>query len=268
MEHRIIPPPSHLKNWVRFFWTFDNAESFDTILTLKTFACRFPRLVFQHSNGRSAMNNNDQKLPISFFSGLHTKPNTLQFSENFTLTGISFYPHTVKAVFGIDCHEFKNEFPEIQSFVPNWLEERLFNTNNQFERIKLIGEFVYEMILKNGKQDLLAKNAIDILDNKQNNNSIHFLTKHFNISERQLERRFQQHIGFNPKQYLRITRFEKTVEFINSNKFNNFSDIAYELNYYDQNHFIKEFKEFSGYTPQSYYSQNKNFEESSSMFIE
>lgn len=268
MEHQIILPPDHLKKWVRFFWTFDNVDKATCCLTLKTFACRFPRLVFQHSNGRSAININGNKLPVSFFSGLHSCPNTLAFAPEFSLTGISFYPHTVKTIFGIDCHLLTNEFPDIHSFVPKWLEERLLNTYIQSDRIKLIGDFIYNLVLQNEKEDTIAAGAISALNNINNENAIRYLTQHYNISERQLERRFKQHIGFNPKHYLQILRFEKAIEYINSNRFRKLSDIAYELNYYDQTHFIKDFKEFSGYTPLAFYKQSKNFEETSSMFIE
>ncbi|MEP6713825.1 MAG: helix-turn-helix domain-containing protein [Ferruginibacter sp.] len=268
MEHQIIHPPNYLKKWVRFFWTLDNIDKSSCAFTLKTFACRFPRLIFQHSNGHSAVSNDRNKLPVSFFSGLHSKPNSLTFSANFSLTGISFYPHALKTIFGIDCHELTDEFPCIQSFAPKWLEERLLNTPTQSDRIKIVGDFVYDMILRNGKEDLIAASSLSILNNTNNENVIQYLTKHFGISEKQLERRFKSHIGFNPKQYLRITRFEKAIERINTNRFQNLSDIAYDLNYYDQAHFIKDFKEYSGFTPLAFYKQNKNLEETSSMFIE
>ncbi|HMR82586.1 MAG TPA: helix-turn-helix domain-containing protein, partial [Niabella sp.] len=165
-------------------------------------------------------------------------------------------------------HQLTDEFPDIHSFVPEWLEERLLNTHHQSDRIKLIGDFIYSLVLQNGKEDIIAANTIAALNNINNENAIGYLAQHYHISERQLERRFKQHIGFNPKHYLQILRFEKAVELINTNKFTNLSDIAYELNYYDQAHFINEFKSFSGYTPLAFCRQSKNFEETSSMFIE
>ncbi|HZH94565.1 MAG TPA: DUF6597 domain-containing transcriptional factor, partial [Flavisolibacter sp.] len=156
MDHKIILPPDYLKKWVRFFWTFDSVETCCHGITLKTFACRFPRLVFQHNNGHSAINIDGSKLPVSFFCGLHSKPNTLTFSSSFSLTGISFYPSAVKTIFRIDCHELKDEFADIQSFVPHWLEEKLLNTPNQTDRIKSIGDFVYQLILRNSREDVTA----------------------------------------------------------------------------------------------------------------
>ena len=71
------------------------------------------------------------------------------------------------------------------------------------------------------------------------------------ISERSLERYFKHHIGLSPKFYCRILRFANVFKLIQSDGFN-WSDIAYLAGFYDQSHFIKNFKEFTGEEPSNY----------------
>lgn len=267
MKYQRILPPNHLKKSVRFFWTLD-AEGMPQEYLLRLFACRYPCLIFQHDNGNSAVRANGKELPISYFSGLHSSNHTLTFSGNFSLTGVRFFPHIIKSIFGIDSYELRSDFPDLRSFTPHWLEERLMNTVSGSERIKIIGDFIYQMLNRNSRQDYFASQYLLAMDSMVAENSVPYLTRHFKISERQLERRFKQQIGFTPKEYLQITRFEKSVDLINNGRFDKLSDIAYSLGFYDQTHFIKEFKKYSGYTPLTFYKQTKQFEENTHMFAD
>ncbi len=47
----------------------------------------------------------------------------------------------------------------------------------------------------------------------------------------------------------RITRFQKISDKILKNEFNSLSELSYEHGYFDQTHFIKECREFTGVTP-------------------
>nr|ELA7361934.1 helix-turn-helix transcriptional regulator [Elizabethkingia anophelis] len=70
-----------------------------------------------------------------------------------------------------------------------------------------------------------------------------------------LERYFKQHIGISPNLYTRINRFQLALENIRQTQFDKLTDIAYQCNYYDQSHFIREFKEFSGTSPKRFLRQ-------------
>lgn len=79
------------------------------------------------------------------------------------------------------------------------------------------------------------------------------LAKQVFQSTRQFERTFKQFAGFNPKLFSRIIRFQTALgEYHNKDK--SLTEIAYECGYYDQSHFIQDFKEFSGHNPKEYFS--------------
>lgn len=63
---------------------------------------------------------------------------------------------------------------------------------------------------------------------------------------------FKEHVGVSPKQYLKIMRFQKAILGIENGVPTHWSDFARKIGYYDQPHFIHEFKSFSGFTPGDY----------------
>ena len=72
------------------------------------------------------------------------------------------------------------------------------------------------------------------------------------LSKKQFERLFNELVGANPKEYARIVRFQKSLNLLqHCSEDTNLSQLAYQCGYADQSHFIREFKQFSGYTPLS-----------------
>lgn len=69
---------------------------------------------------------------------------------------------------------------------------------------------------------------------------------------RQLERHFKKQIGISPKQLSKVVRLQATLQTLLQQKPVRLTDIAYENEYFDQNHFIKDFKEFVGITPKEF----------------
>lgn len=78
------------------------------------------------------------------------------------------------------------------------------------------------------------------------------LSEAAHLSYKQFKRVFTEYIGVNPKDFLRIVRFQHALFVLQSSPDMNFSQLAYECGYYDQPHLINEFKIFTGYTPKEY----------------
>jgi AraC-like DNA-binding protein len=85
--------------------------------------------------------------------------------------------------------------------------------------------------------------------------TIESLSKEFNISARQLERKFSSAVGLSPKFFTRIIRFQNIFRLVQNKQINSLTMLSYESGYYDQAHFIKDFKEFSGINPRSFFNQ-------------
>lgn len=69
------------------------------------------------------------------------------------------------------------------------------------------------------------------------------------VSQRQLDRVFRQHLGVSPKLLSRVARFQKALTRLKSDPGCTLASVAVECGYYDQSHFVRDFKRFSGVPP-------------------
>jgi AraC-like DNA-binding protein len=78
------------------------------------------------------------------------------------------------------------------------------------------------------------------------------------LSQRQIERKLKDAVGVSPKNFQQISRFEALIKELLLNHQHKYLDIAMDYGYYDQSHFLKEFKKYVGESPSSFL-QAKNF---------
>jgi AraC-like DNA-binding protein len=69
------------------------------------------------------------------------------------------------------------------------------------------------------------------------------------MSARHLRRLFLEQMGLTPKHFCRVIRFRHSLPRLRSSVRGDWTKVALDCGYYDQAHFINEFREFSGYTP-------------------
>jgi AraC-like DNA-binding protein len=81
--------------------------------------------------------------------------------------------------------------------------------------------------------------------------------KELGIGERYLQRLFQNYIGVSPKFFARIVRFSYIFQLIKDES-PTWADVVYEAGYYDQSHFIRNFKAFTGEDPGKYIFAEKS----------
>jgi AraC-like DNA-binding protein len=78
------------------------------------------------------------------------------------------------------------------------------------------------------------------------------LAEKVGYSQKHFIRIFRKNVGLAPKAFLKVIRFQKAIQELEFSKYINWASIALDCGYYDQAHFINDFKHFSGFTPQQY----------------
>lgn len=84
------------------------------------------------------------------------------------------------------------------------------------------------------------------------------IVNRFSIPTRQLQLLFRQYVGISPKWIIQRFRLHEAVEKMNHGDIPDWSKLALDLGYYDQAHFIKDFKSIIGKSPEEYTKLNKS----------
>jgi AraC-like DNA-binding protein len=131
----------------------------------------------------------------------------------------------------------------------------VLNATNNDDRIRQIETFLLSKLTEQNTIDAITKSCVDIILQSQGQIGITTLAGKMNIHRRNMERKFTSVIGISPKQLAKVARLQATLKMLGQKKFTNLTEIAYENGYFDQAHFIKDFKEFTGINPKSFFTE-------------
>lgn len=129
-------------------------------------------------------------------------------------------------------------------------EEQLCEAATHVEKIRVVEQFLLTR-MKNVKPDTLVIKALDLIYQTRGLVRINELSKQLNISQSPLEKRFRKIVGTSPKKFAAIVRFRNIIK--NGDSSPSLTTLGYEAGFFDQSHFIKEFKRFTGDTPEAYF---------------
>jgi AraC-like DNA-binding protein len=258
MKYKQLPPPDHLKEYVRHFFTIESTDSGEAPKSFRTIADGCPGLVLQHSGKETFYDQDNYRMPALFVYGQATRHREIYSNEKFSATGIYFHPHALNSIFGFNaaaltdsCIGFDDLAPGNKKFF-----DQLLNTSSAEEQIVLLSSFLHHQIIsRKSAADPATQFALMEILGSNGNASLKNLQQKLGLSERGLERRFSQHVGVSPKLFSRICKFQASLNQLRNNEFHKLSDVAFENEYADQSHFIRVFKEFTGLSPKQYQRQ-------------
>lgn len=255
MTYEIINPPAVLSNWVRHYFFIEQKGGALNHVPFKLMADGFSNLIFQYNSAFQDSNNNNFYPPI-ILTGHTSKNRNLVACNSFGVCGIVFYPFAIPYFFKIKAGDIVNEAIDgrlLLKAVSNEIEERLAIANTNHKRADIFTSFLIKKLCTITPQTDIIHQSIQKIIQKQGALNVEAFCKETNISRRQMERKFSEHVGFTPKYYSRIIRFQSTL----LHPSNSITDVAYSFGYADQAHFIREFKEFSGISPKHYFKETK-----------
>ena len=132
------------------------------------------------------------------------------------------------------------------------LERKILQAADTTQRIAIIETFLFEQLKGKATIDHIVKTTIDTLLSTNGSTPINKILKQDLAKRRQLERKFAKQIGISPKQLGKVIRLQTAVKILLNEEAESLTRIAYESEYYDQAHFIKDFKEFTGISPKAF----------------
>lgn len=248
MNYKIITPPPSLKNYVSYFWALESQTDDLSQKAFTVISNGVPGLIFQE-NPEAFTGFEDERLPQLFVFGQATQSGQLHCSGSFRTIGVNFKPAALKSVFGLNANELTDQNTSINQLVKTSLSEQLLNSSSLQQRISCFSTFLLAQANRYACENKKLDYAIAQL---QQGKRLPHVLHDVNLSERSLERLFLTHIGITPILYARICRFQTSMELLRQGHFRSLTDIAHSLGYFDQSHFIRDFKLFSGVSPRIY----------------
>jgi AraC-like DNA-binding protein len=173
--------------------------------------------------------------------------------------GISFAPFGVYPFVKIPVSEFMNHIlgtDEIGFRPISLICERLKNIPDTAARLLLLEKELLSVLDDNF---IIPANFSLIFNDLATNPCQLSLTdfcRRSNINLRQLERMYIKYVGLSANTYNTLNRFHVSLNQLLHSKYNRFSDLAYDNEYFDQMHFIREFRRFAGDTPKNFVKSN------------
>jgi len=243
-------PTEQLKPYIKYFVVSEN----ETENEYKVFPSSGLVIGFQYKGELASLKDNtESKLKTAGITGITDGYNVFKNSADigtilvyFTEIGFThFASHPANELFNLslslDDIFDKNSITEV--------EEKLANVNTDRLRIKTVEQFLASQ-LKDIQTDKLIVEAVKLIYQSNGTIRIKELNEKLFISQSPFEKRFRKVVGTTAKKFASIVRFNTVLCNLSENK--TLTEICYENNFFDQAHFIKEFKQFTGDTPENF----------------
>jgi AraC-like DNA-binding protein len=175
--------------------------------------------------------------------------------------GVEFSPVGAYRVFHLPQSEIRNQIHPLENVlgkVAKELEEKIGNAKTVEGKVALLQEFFIRQ-LQQKSSDEIFDHCISRIISSKGKQSISELERSTGYSARWLNMKFTEKVGVSPKNLASIVRFQQFYQaWITSSERDFFKDDFYDY-YYDQSHFIKDFKRFTGLAPRKFAVSENEF---------
>ena len=205
--------------------------------------------------------NTWSQTPDYMILGLFTKPCEVRFKNFVKVFAVRFKPEGLYNVFGLPASMLKDRYEDMQLILGNGFRDFCHRLKEEKDIIAMI-KCAENYLLNNLLDRKIGRNYINLaaeIIRKTKGARIEDLADKLFISQRQLEREFKDKLGISPKQYLRLTRVNEVFRLLNDNQMLDLTSIAYQCGYFDQAHFINDFKKITGYNPSIFIKGSEQF---------
>lgn len=180
-------------------------------------------------------------------TGLQESTRTYSYLGRTGSVLVRFTPQGV-ARLGVPAAELANRSVALDELIARArveeVSERIQAAPDDTSRVALVQGFLQELPFA---RDPVVTRALERLTDPNGSLSVAAIAAELALSERQMERRFLSRVGMMPKRFARLARFQRAVSLMESGRA--LAAVAQHAEYYDQSHFVREFRTFAGCTP-------------------
>jgi AraC-like DNA-binding protein len=257
MSFQRISPPEELRNIIECYWIVENNDP--SPVEEKIIPDGFAELIFHYGDPYLIRLTDQWEVQSkNLYAGQISRFFYLKNSRISRVLGVKLKPAALTQLYNISADRFTDKVVGLSTIseIKNApFQKELDNCKSADEKISILNRYFYT--LSSAYNYGPADRAVELILSARGVISVSELCAALYVSERQLERIFRQYIGLSPKYYCRIIQFNYIFQCI-QNKDSTWMDIVHDAGYYDQSHFIRNFKAFTGEEPSSYVFEKEN----------
>ncbi|MCC9063317.1 helix-turn-helix domain-containing protein [Flavobacterium piscisymbiosum] len=257
MDYKTYEPHSNLKSLINCYWTLEvPKQSEPQKQRIVPDGCIEMAFILGDNIKRYTSEDKFILQPRAMVLGQTIEPFYIEPIGYVNTFAIRFYPYGFANFVSESMNNLINKETSIDQLFgaenANDLEQKIIKAENTEQRISIIEKFLLERLNDEKTINRIVKNIVDSLLSTNGSASINSILKDDLSKRRQLERNFRKQIGVSPKQLGKIIRLQTALKMLLNQKSENLTDIAYNSKYFDQAHFIKDFREFTGINPKEF----------------
>jgi hypothetical protein len=194
--------------------------------------------------------------PRAMVLGQITEPFFVEPTGQVNSFAVRFYPYGFTSFVNVPLVNLANkETPIEELFEEEKIKvvvQEIENAADTNQRIEIIEAFLLGVLKSETTIDYIVKTTVDVLLASGGSTPIKAILTDDLSKRRQLERNFLKQVGMSPKQLGKVVRLQTALKMLLTNQSGSLTQIAYESEYYDQAHFSKDFREFTGINPKEF----------------
>jgi AraC-like DNA-binding protein len=263
MVYQKFTPSPDLQPFVECYFTWQSSGSPVADMVVESPPNGYCSIVFNLGDDYILQNKKYSQLvvPRQFVSGQSIYSYSLHFNGIIDICGVVLKPTALASMFDLPTYEYTEERIPLSTILDKTkvdeLAQKLAGEKEASEKVKLLDVFLMSYLLRNKPEFDFIDEAVNMILEKKGMLDVAEMMQNVFMSRRNFERRFFKKVGLSPKYYARLRRISYLLNLIAGKKKADWGALFSEFEYYDQSHFIKDFIEFTGRTPQQYLEENR-----------
>lgn len=244
-------PCDALKPFIKAFLLLGSGDGMQNLLLPDTSLVAAFRL-------RGEVEQAGEQLPLSVITGLRRSAREVSYAKESAMLLVQFHDGGAAAFTRLPMHElFNASVPLDQIFAPQEirdLETQLATAQHDAQRIAFAERFFLSK-LRLSQPDLRIRSAIAQIRSTGGDISITALAQSACLSQDAFEKKFRSHVGASPKRFAATVRFREMLSRYTPEL--SLTRLAYLGGYFDQSHFIRDFRSFTGRAPHEFFLSSR-----------